>query len=69
MPGGREVRDELGGLLEHLQGLLQVDDVNAVALAEDVLLHLGVPALGLMPEVNSRFEQLLHGDSGQTTSL
>ena len=69
LAGGGEVGDELGRLLEHLQGLLQVDDVNAVALAEDVFLHLGVPALGLMPEVNASFEQFLHGDVGQTTSL
>ena len=59
----------LRGVLEHLQGLLQVDDVNPVALAEDVFLHLGIPALGLMPEVNASFEQLLHGDCGQTTSF
>src|SRR6185369_10237788 len=53
---------------EHFQRLLQVDDVNPVALTEDVFLHLGVPALGLMPEVNTRFEQLFHGDVSQTTS-
>ena len=44
--------------------LLQVDDVDAVALAEDVVLHLRVPALGLVPEVDAGFEQLLHGDGG-----
>ena len=66
---GGEFGDELRRLLEHLEGLLQIDDVNAVALAEDVLLHPWIPALGLMPEVDSGFEQLLHGDSGQTTSL
>src|SRR5207248_8237350 len=49
--------------------LLQIDDVNAVALAKDVFLHLGVPALGLVPEVDARFEQLFHGDVRQTTSL
>src|ERR1019366_4813706 len=65
---GSDVGDELGGLLEHLQGLLQVDNVNPVALAKDVFLHLRVPALGLMPEVNTCFEQLLHGDVSQTTS-
>jgi hypothetical protein len=66
---GGEFDDELRRFLEHLEGLLQIDDVNAVALAEDVFLHPGIPALGLMPEVDSCFEQLLHGDSGQTTSL
>jgi len=39
---------------------LQVDDVDIVALAVDVLLHLGVPAARLMPEVYSRFEQVFH---------
>src|SRR6185295_18651049 len=38
------------------------DDVDPVALAEDVLLHLRVPTLGLVPEVDPRFEQLLHRD-------
>src|SRR5207302_6790819 len=60
---------KLGRVLEHLQRLLKIDDVNAVALAEDEFLHLGVPALGLVPEVDARFEQLFHGDVRQTTSL
>ena len=41
-------------------GLLQVDDVNTVALSEDVLSHLGVPAAGLMTEVYAGFQQVLH---------
>jgi hypothetical protein len=69
LPLPAQLGDELRRLLEHLQRLLQVDDVNAVALAEDVFLHLGIPALGLMPEVDSRFEQFLHGDSCQWSSL
>src|SRR5262249_20277212 len=68
LAGSGQVLHELGGVLEHLEGLLQVDDVNAVALAEDVLLHLGIPALGLVPEVDARFEQLLHGDVRQSSS-
>src|SRR5579883_321440 len=59
---------EAGGVLEELQRLLQLDDVDPVALAEDVRLHLGVPTLGLVPEVNPRFEQLLHADGGQLPS-
>src|SRR5581483_4125665 len=66
---GRQVLHELGGFLEHLQRLLQVNDVNTVALSEDVLLHLGIPALGLVPEVDARFEQFLHGDGSQSTSF
>ena len=59
---------EAGGVLEHLQGLLKVDDVDSVAFAEDVFFHLRIPALGLVPEVNACFEQFLHRYCGQTTS-
>src|SRR5205085_5803023 len=68
-PFRRRLLHELRRVFEHLERLLQVNDVNAVALAEDVFLHLGVPALGLVPEVDARFEQLFHGDVRQTTSL
>src|SRR5262249_21041914 len=64
----RQILHKLRRLLEHLQRLLQIDDVDTVALSEDEFLHLGIPALGLMPEVDARFEQLLHGDSGQRSS-
>ena len=57
---GREVGDERGSFLEELERLLQVDDVDPVALAEDVLLHLRIPALGLMTEVNASFQKLFH---------
>ena len=40
--------------------LLQVDDVDAAALAEDVRLHLGVPAARLVAEVDAAREQVLH---------
>ena len=49
-----------GGVLEELQGLLQVDDVDTVTFAKDVFLHLWIPALGLVPEVNAGFEQFFH---------
>src|SRR5205814_10624043 len=64
-----QISNELRRFLKHLQRLLQIDDVNSVALTEDVFLHLWVPALRLMPEVNTRFEQLLHGDVSQKTSF
>ncbi len=63
-----QVLHKLRCLFEHLQSFLQVNNVNPVALSEDVFLHPGIPTLGLMPEVNSRFEQLLHGDISQLTS-
>jgi len=65
--GGGQVGHELRRFLEHLERLLQIDDVDSIALSEDVFLHLGIPALGLVPEVNPRFKQLLHGDISQST--
>ena len=49
---GREAADELFGIAEQLYRLSEVDDVDAVTLAEDVFLHLRVPALRLVAEVN-----------------
>ena len=45
--------------LRHLQltqCLLEIDDVDAVALREDETTHLRVPAAGLVSEVDTRFE-------------
>ena len=53
--------DEVIGLFQLLHGLLEIDDVDAVALAVNVLGHLGVPAAGLVSEVDAGFQQLLHG--------
>ena len=47
-------------LVQLLHGLLQIDDIDAVALGEDVLCHLGVPAAGLMTEMHAGFEKLFH---------
>ncbi len=38
-------------------GLLEVEDVDAVALTKDERLHLGVPATGLVTEVAAGLEQ------------
>src|SRR5699024_11014454 len=46
------------------QRLLEIDDVDAVALREDEALHLGVPTTGLVSEVDAAVEQLAHGDDG-----
>ena len=40
--------------------LLKVDNVDAVALREDVRSHFRVPASGLMTEVYAGFEELFH---------
>ena len=45
-----------------LDRLGQVDDVDAVALREDVRLHLGVPAASLVSEVDTGLKQLAHRD-------
>jgi hypothetical protein len=52
--------EEGARLVEQGARLLQVDDVDAAALAEDELLHLGVPAPGLMAEMDAVGEQVLH---------
>ena len=59
---GDGLLDELVRAVDVGQRLLQVDDVDAVALGEDEALHLRVPAAGLVPEVHAALEQLLHGD-------
>src|SRR5262249_24704441 len=61
----RESRHEFRGFFELLERLLQVDDVDAVALSKDESLHLRVPALGLMTKVDASLEQFLHGNRRQ----
>src|SRR5690349_5039795 len=66
---GHGLPDELVRPVDVGQRLLQVDDVDAVALAEDEPLHLRVPPAGLVPEVDAAVEQLLHGDDGHPSRL
>ena len=40
-------------LVEQSQGLLEVYDVDAVALSENVALHAGIPSAGLMPKMDT----------------
>ena len=49
---------EVQGLLQQRQRLVQVDNMDPGPLGEDVALHLGVPPLGLVPEVDAGLEQL-----------
>ena len=56
----RHLADKHISLFCFLNCFLKVDDVNPVALGEDVLLHLGVPSSGLVPEMNTCFKHLLH---------
>src|SRR6185295_6458169 len=66
---GREAAHEFFGVAEQLHRLAEVDDVDAVSFAEDVLLHLRVPALRLVAEVNSRLQEILHRDRCQAFLL
>src|ERR1700688_2600736 len=49
-----------GSLAKQLQCLLQINDVDSIAFAENILLHLRIPAAGLMAEMNSSLQQFLH---------
>src|SRR4249919_1687826 len=57
-----EVPRERGCFLQKLERLLEIDDVDPAALAEDEAAHLGIPATRLVPEVHSGLQQLSHGD-------
>ena len=57
-----EVPREDVRFLDELQGLLQVDDVDPTAFGEDEPAHLGIPAAGLVAEVNTGLQKLSHGD-------
>src|SRR5208282_4594128 len=59
------IADRLQRLMQHRHRLRQVDDVNVVAGAEDVLRHLRIPAVGLMTEMNASFQKLAHAEVGQ----
>jgi hypothetical protein len=42
-----------------MEGFLEVDDVDAGALRENEPPHLGVPSPRLVPEMDTRFQQIL----------
>src|SRR5690606_29510483 len=58
---GNSIADQLQGAIERRHGLAEIDDVNIVANTEDEPLHLGVPAVLLVTEVNAGLKQLTHG--------
>src|SRR5687768_7225049 len=41
--------------------MLEIDDVDPTALAEDEAAHLGIPATSLVTEVDSGLQELPHG--------
>ncbi len=63
---GDGVGDLLQCLVQQRHGLRQVDDVDVVAGAVDVVRHLRVPAVGLVAEVNASFQKLAHGEVWQS---
>ena len=62
---GDGVAHDLQSLVQHRDGLGQVDDVDAVPLAVDELAHAGVPTLRLVTVVNASFEQLTQREIGK----
>lgn len=63
--------DEVVGDVDQIERLEEVDDVDAVALGEDVLLHLRVPAAGLVAELETGLQHFAHRNlsHGITTFL
>src|SRR5699024_2568258 len=61
--GGDGLLDELVGLVDVGQGLLQVDDVDAVAVGEDETTHLRVPTAGLVTKVDACIQQFAHSNN------
>src|SRR6266498_1449714 len=41
-------------------GLIQIDDVNLISLFENERFHFRIPALGLMPKMDARFQEFRH---------
>src|SRR4029077_13352428 len=64
-----DAADVIERLPEARGGLLEVDDVDPIALPEDELAHLGVPALRLVSEVDTRLQELLDVDRRQIILL
>ena len=56
---GDGVAGGLEGEVQPLHGLGEVDDVDPVALREDERAHLGIPAAGLVAEMDAGLQQLL----------
>jgi len=66
---GDHALDEVRRLRVHRLRLLEVDDVNSVALTEDERSHLRVPEAGLVSEMDTRFQHLSHGHAGHERLL
>src|SRR5579864_3385144 len=49
-----------GRISKHLQGLLQIDNMDTVALPKNILLHFRVPPPCLVAKMNSSLQKFLH---------
>ena len=58
----RDVTGKVDRLGDLNNGLTKVHDVDSVALPVDIGAHLGVPASGLMTEMDPGLQELLHCD-------
>ncbi len=58
--GGHRIADGVIRLLDEHDRLLQVEDVNPVALGKDIGLHLRVPAARPVTEVHTCFQECFH---------
>ena len=57
---GCQFGHELCCFFEQAERLLEIDDVDAVALTENVSFHFRIPALGLVSEVDASLQKFLH---------
>ena len=63
LTGENGVAEELGGFVEESDALGEVDDVDTVALIEDITFHLRVPTLRLVTEVETGVEHILESNT------
>lgn len=54
-----DIPNRLLGPVEPVQGLSEIDDVDAVTFREDESLHLRVPTACLVSEVDTRLKQFV----------
>src|SRR5712692_10187176 len=57
---GGKLAHEFHRILIHHHRLLEIDDVDLVAMTEDEGRHLRIPVAGLVSEMDARFEHLTH---------
>ena len=57
------------GVVKRGHGVLEVDNVDFIAGPKDILVHLGVPKTGLVPEVRAGLQQVTHTHLRHNRSL